>query len=82
MSISKLLTTLLGTAPTAKNTANPLNNSSLHYKKTKIPISTILFLLTLYTVCINLMIQLSHIQGHEILVVLYAHLDGGDCRFH
>jgi len=31
------------------------------------------------TVCINLMIQVSRIQGHEIRIVLYAHLDG-DCR--
>jgi hypothetical protein len=30
------------------------------------------------SVCINLVIQLSHIQGHEIRIVLYARLDGGD----
>jgi hypothetical protein len=47
MSTSRLLTTLLGTALTARNTVNPLNNLSLHYKKTKILISTIPFLLTL-----------------------------------
>jgi len=29
-------------------------------------------------VCTNLMVQLSRIQGHEICIVLYAHLDG-DC---
>ena len=46
--ISRLLTTLLSTAFTAKNTANPLNSLSLYYKKTKIPILTILFLLILY----------------------------------
>ena len=27
----------------------------------------------------NLMARLSHIQGHEIRIVLYARLDGGDC---
>ena len=39
---------------------------------------------TLYfgTVCINLMIQVSHIQGHEIRIVSYALLDGGDCLFY
>ena len=47
MLISKLLITLLGTAPTTKNMVNPLNSSSSHYKKTKILILTILFLLTL-----------------------------------
>ena len=47
--ISRLLTTLLGTAPIARNMANPLDGSSLYYKKTKTPISTILFLLTLCT---------------------------------
>jgi hypothetical protein len=26
------------------------------------------------------MIQVSHIQGHEIRIVSYALLDGGDCR--
>ena len=30
----------------------------------------------------NLMIQVSHIQGHEIRLVLYARLDGGDYRFY
>jgi len=30
------------------------------------------------TVCINLMIQVSHIQGHEIRIVSYALLDNGD----
>ena len=29
-------------------------------------------------VCINLMIRVSHIQGHEIHIVLYARLDSGD----
>jgi len=29
-------------------------------------------------VCINLMIQVSHIQGHEIRIVLYALLDNGN----
>ena len=33
-------------------------------------------------VCTNLMVQLSRIQGHEIRIVLYARLDGGDCRFY
>jgi len=28
------------------------------------------------------MIQLSHIQGHEIRIVSYALLDGGDYRFY
>jgi hypothetical protein len=49
MLISRSSTTLLNTAPTARNTANPLSGSSSHYKKTKIPISIIPFLLTLYT---------------------------------
>jgi len=30
-------------------------------------------------VCINLMIQLSYIPGHEIRIVSYALWDGGDC---
>jgi hypothetical protein len=34
------------------------------------------------SVCINLIIQVSHIQGHEIRIVSYALLDGGDCRFY
>ena len=33
-------------------------------------------------VCINLMIQVSHIQGHEIRIISYALLDGGDCLSH
>ena len=33
-------------------------------------------------VCTNLMVQVSHIQGHEIRVVLYARLDGGDYQFY
>ena len=45
---SKLLTILLSIIPITKNKANPLNNSNSHYKKTKIPILTILFLLILY----------------------------------
>ena len=49
MLTSRLLTILLSTAPTARNTANPLNGLSLYYKKTKILILTILSLLTLYT---------------------------------
>ena len=35
--------------------------------------------LGLGSVCINLMIQLSHIPGHEIRIVSYALWDGGDC---
>ena len=34
------------------------------------------------SVCINLMIQVSCIQGHEIRIVLYARLDGGDYQFY
>ena len=34
------------------------------------------------TVCTNLIVQASRIQGHEIRIVSYAHLDGGDCRFY
>ena len=49
MLISRSLTTLLSTAPTARNIVNPLDSLSLHYKKTKILILTILILLTLYT---------------------------------
>ena len=48
MLISRLLTTLLSIASTAKNTANPLDGLSSYYKKTKILILTILFLLILY----------------------------------
>ena len=33
-------------------------------------------------VYINLMIQVSYIQGHEIRIVSYALLDGGNCRFY
>ena len=46
--ISRLSTTLLGTAPTVRNIENPLDGLSLYYKKTKIPTLTILSLLTLY----------------------------------
>jgi len=45
--ISRSLTTSLSTIPTARNTANPLDSLSLHYKKTKILTLTILFLLIL-----------------------------------
>jgi hypothetical protein len=45
MLINKLLTTLLSTALTARNIANPLNGLSLSYKKTKT--------LTLTTIYIN-----------------------------
>ena len=31
------------------------------------------------TVCTNLMVQVSHIPGHEIRIVSYALWDGGDC---
>ena len=34
------------------------------------------------SVRINLMIRLSHIQGHEIRIVLYARLDDGDFRLY
>ena len=34
--------------------------------------------LPIVIICTNLMVQVSHIQGHEIRVVLYARLDGGD----
>ena len=37
---------------------------------------------TLLSICINLMIQLSHIPGHEIRIVSYALWDSGDCRFY
>ena len=47
--INRLLTTLLSTAPIARNTVNFLDSLSLHYEKTKIPILIILFLLTLCT---------------------------------
>ena len=33
-------------------------------------------------ICTNLMVQASRIQGHEIRIVLYACLDGGDCRLY
>ena len=49
MLISGLLTTLLGTASTVKNIVNPLDGLSSYYKKTKILISTTLYLLILYT---------------------------------
>jgi hypothetical protein len=45
---SRLLTILLSTIFIARNIANPLNSLSSHYKKTKILILTILFLLILY----------------------------------
>ena len=41
MSISRLSTTSLSTALTARNTVNPLDSLSSHYKKTKILILTI-----------------------------------------
>ena len=34
------------------------------------------------TVRTNLVARVSQIQGHEIRIVSYAHLDGGDCRFY
>ena len=46
--INKPLTTSLSTIFTVKNTVNPLNGLSLHYKKIKTPILIILFLLILY----------------------------------
>jgi len=46
--ISRLSTILLSTVPTAKNIVNLLDSLSLHYKKTKTPILTILSLLILY----------------------------------
>ena len=45
MLTSRLSTTLLSTAPIARNTVNPLDSLSSYYKKTKIPILAILFLL-------------------------------------
>ena len=33
---------------------------------------------SLISVCTNLMVQASRIQGHEIRIVLYAHLDSSD----
>jgi hypothetical protein len=48
MLINKLLTTLLSTALTARNIANPLNGLSLSYKKTKTLTLTTLYLLILY----------------------------------
>ena len=33
-------------------------------------------------VCTNLIVQVSRIQGHEIRIVSYAYLDGGDCQFY
>ena len=46
--INRLLTILLSTAPTTRNTANPLNSLSLPYKKTKIPTLTTLYSSILY----------------------------------
>jgi hypothetical protein len=37
--------------------------------------SSVIYKVSVY---INLMIQVSHIQGHEIRIVLYALLGGGD----
>ena len=48
MLISRLLTTLLGTTPTTRNTVSLPDGLSLYYKKTKILILTIPFLLILY----------------------------------
>jgi len=45
--ISRLLTTSLSTVPITKNTARLLDGLNSHYKKTKIPILTIPFLLIL-----------------------------------
>jgi hypothetical protein len=41
----------------------------------------ILAFIVLLSICINLIIQVSYIQGHEIRIVLYARLDGGDLFF-
>ena len=49
MSISRLSTTLLSTTSTTKNMVNTLDGLSLRYKKTKILILIILYLLILYT---------------------------------
>ncbi|OCK86535.1 uncharacterized protein K441DRAFT_672242, partial [Cenococcum geophilum 1.58] len=43
-STSRLSTISPSTVPTARNTANPPDGLSSHYEKTKMPISTILFL--------------------------------------
>ena len=48
MLINRLLTIPLSTVLIARNIVNPLDGSNLYYKKTKIPILTILFLLILY----------------------------------
>jgi hypothetical protein len=45
--ISRLLTTLLSTAPTTRNIANPLDGLSLPYEKTKILTLTTLYLLNI-----------------------------------
>ena len=33
-------------------------------------------------ICTNLMVQASHIPGHEIRIVSYALWDSGDCRLY
>jgi len=58
----------------------PLKNNPITYKVPPLPF--IIIDNSNGSVCINLMIQVSHIQGHEIRIVLYARLDGGDCRFY
>jgi len=37
---------------------------------------------SLISVRTNLIARVSRIQGHEIRIVLYARLDGGDCRLY
>ena len=34
------------------------------------------------TVCTNLMVQASHIPGHEIRIVSYTLWDGGNCQLY
>ena len=34
------------------------------------------------TICTNLIVQVSRIQGHKIHIILYARLDSGNCRFY
>ena len=39
-------------------------------------------ILSILPVCTNLMVRVSQIQGHEIRIVLYAHLDNNNCRLY
>ena len=54
-----------------------IKKCKFHTRKTNF-VKFIIELKQINIVCTNLMVQVSRVQGHEIRLVLYAYLDGGD----